>query len=296
MKSIRRIGRILCVLLVAASCGQPPEKDAVGPRASASDGATDTPSSDPNQLYEAHAFVLDTPERGSELCLGGVEESLPPQCRGIPIAGWDWDEVEGEDSAGETRWGQFYVVGTFDGGLFTLREAGPPKSFEEPAADPIDTPCPEPAGGWSAADPSRASHEDVVDAQAKVADYPEFAGLWIDYYDQPPGGPTEQDPGKIILNVAFTGDLERHEQEVRELWGGPLCVTPATHTLKELEAIQKDFPSEEFGLEVWSSSIDVVEGKVHIAVTIADPDTLQRIDERYGEGVVEIDARLKPVE
>ena len=55
----------------------------------------------------------------------------------------------------------------------------------------------------------------------------------------------EENPGDIILNVSFTGEVKRHEQELRELWGGPLCVTQGGKTLKELEEIQRTFDPAE---------------------------------------------------
>ena len=240
-------------------------------------------------------MVMDTPERDPELCLGGIEESYPPQCGGIPMSGWDWELVEGEESAGKTTWGTFHVVGRYDGDIFTVREASSPKPFEPEEADPVDTPCSEPDGGWVAPDPTRASHEHVVAAQRVVEGEPDFAGLWIDYYNEPAGGPTEEDPGDIILNVAFTGDLEAHEQELRELWGGPLCVTQEDHTLKELEQIQREFPADDFDLETTWSNLDVVEGVVEIGVIVVDEETLQRIEDRYGPGTVKVVPALIPV-
>lgn len=52
----------------------------------------------------------------------------------------------------------------------------------------------------------------------------------------------------------------------------------------------------EFDLDTLWSDIDVVEGFVEIGVIAITPETLQRIEDRYGKGVVRIDARLKPVE
>ncbi len=238
-------------------------------------------------------MVLDTPEREPELCLGGVADSLPPQCDGIPIARWDWGTVDGEDAASGTMWGTYHLLGSYDGETFTVHDAGPPQFEDEGDSDPIDTPCPEPAEGWKAADPGRASHEDVVRAQREVSRETNFAGLWIDYYNEPPGGFTEEDPGDIILNVAFTGDLIRHEEELDDLWGGPLCITEHTHPLEKLEEIQNGFPYKEFDVAMLGSSINVVTGTVEIAVIEIDPDTLQEIDERYGDAV-QVTPRLKP--
>ena len=38
------------------------------------------------------------------------------------------------------------------------------------------------------------------------------------------------DPTNLILNVRFTGDLERHERAPGATWGGALCVSPGERT------------------------------------------------------------------
>ena len=48
--------------------------------------------------YTVTTTVLESPEHGPQLCLGGVAESLPPQCGGPDIVGWDWESVAGEES------------------------------------------------------------------------------------------------------------------------------------------------------------------------------------------------------
>lgn len=294
MKRSRLIVSILSLAVAGTACGQAPQDVPVG--TTATDSPAITASDDRGQLYEGTGLVLETPDRDPEFCLGGVDESLPPQCEGIPIVGWDWTQVDGEDKANGTTWGEFNLVGTYDGETFTVHEAGPPKQEGAADSDPIDTPCDEPSGGWIVTDPDRASEEDVAAAQREVSRDRDFAGLWIDYYDEPPGGPTEEDPGDIILNVAFTGDLERHEQELRELWGGPICLTQHDHALQELEEIQDEFPAAEFDLDTLWSGIDVVRGVVEIGVVSIDAETLQRIDDRYGEGVVQVGAGLNPVD
>lgn len=60
--------------------------------------------------------VIQAPDGPPELCLGGVLDSYPPQCAGpVPLAGWDWDAVEGEDSASGVTWGAYAVWGEWDG-------------------------------------------------------------------------------------------------------------------------------------------------------------------------------------
>ncbi len=92
--------------------------------------------------------VMDTGD-GPEACLGAVAESYPPQCGGPPIAGWDWkDHGRYAEKQGSTRWGEFALRGTWDGGTFTLVEAIPAAlydvkpvgepSYPEPAVDHTD--------------------------------------------------------------------------------------------------------------------------------------------------------------
>ena len=77
---------------VLAGCAAQPAAPAVG--------AAGTPE-EPRR-YAAEAMVLESPEHGPELCLGGVLESLPPQCGGPDVIGWDWAAVEDEQSMNGT--------------------------------------------------------------------------------------------------------------------------------------------------------------------------------------------------
>lgn len=81
-------------------------------------------------------MVLQEGDGPAELCLGGVAASMPPQCGGPEIAGWDWSAVESE-SAQDTTWGEYAVEGTWDGETFHLIEvAAPPAESPEPPEDP----------------------------------------------------------------------------------------------------------------------------------------------------------------
>ena len=294
MKRPRLIVLALCLAALAGACGDSPSNPAG--KSESPPGRDGSASGEAGELYEASGLVLDDADGGPEFCLGFVNESLPPQCEGIPLSGWSWAEVEAEESAASTTWGDYHLVGSYDGETFAVQEAGPPKDDESTGADPIGTPCEEPPGGWTVSGPGRASDQDIVAAQQAVSPDPEFAGLWVDYYDEPAGGPTEEDPGKIILNVAFTDNVEQHERELREEWGGPLCVTRQRYSVRELQKIQRTFPADEFDLDTLWSDIDVVRGFVEIGVVSIDDETLQRIEDRYGEGVVRVDAGLEPVD
>ncbi len=198
-------------------------------------------------------------------------------------------------------WGDFHVIGIYDGTSFKVTESGSPQRPDSGDDDVIDTPCPEPEGGWRVPDPSRASQAHASRAAQLAEREPGFSGVWVDYY-----GPTDPDAqsdaeayGDIILNAAFTGDLEGREETLRDVWGGALCVVEAQHTYKELRAIQKEAAQvgeEEFGLEVLWSDADVTTGRVEIGVVVIDAETRAALDERYGPGIVKVTPSLRPVE
>lgn len=75
------------------------------------------------QEYRAATVVLENPEHGSQLCFA-VAGSYPPQCGGPDIVNWDWDAVDGEESAGGATWVDAVVTGTWDGERFTTDATG----------------------------------------------------------------------------------------------------------------------------------------------------------------------------
>ena len=154
------------------------------------------PQPDPKQLLEGDGTVLDDGS-GPQLCLGGVAESYPPQCGGIPLVGWDWSAVDGQESASGTTWGDFHVVGTYDGKVFTVSDVGPyaPDDSGLGATD-FTTPCPEPEGGWTADDFDLAD-DAAFSAGAEIAQaLPGYVALWVDYAgDYTAGGARPADAG-----------------------------------------------------------------------------------------------------
>lgn len=269
------------LLLLLGACGDPPADPA-------------DPGSRPGR-YEADGTVLESPDHGAELCLGGIADSFPPQCSGLPIPNWDWSNVEGEESASGTTWGTFHVVGTYDGTAFTVLEVG---AYEPPASVSVDftAPCPEPVGGWVAVDPARATDADLRTLMHAAEGEPDSAGFWIDYVDEP----SERTPdGGIIAIAAFTGDLGRHELDLRELWGGPLCVTQHERTQAELNRIQEELGGEvgeSLGLQTTWSSANVVDNLVEVGVVVAGDEVVAAVEERYGAGAVLLVPALEPVQ
>ncbi|MDP3967065.1 MAG: hypothetical protein Q8Q02_02195, partial [Nocardioides sp.] len=192
---------LVVLLLVVAGCADP---DAV-----------------PDAVPEAEELVgvgtvLDDGD-GPELCLGAVATSLPPQCSGPRVAGWDWAAVE-HDEAVATRWAAVAVIGTWDGEIFTLaREPVPAQDYDgpRPPNDEPDlvSPCPEPAGGWAPVDPQR-TNDVTLQRAIRIANRLDGAGdVWFDQSPNPAYGTDRHeemnDPALLVLNVRVVGGAAR---------------------------------------------------------------------------------------
>ena len=254
-------------------------------------------SANGEQLYQVTATVLESPKHPVELCVGAVMESLPPQCEGLPLAGWDWAKVDDEESVNGTTWGAYSVVGTFDGETFTITEPAKPPQYEDVKHD-FTPPCPKPSGGWEHPDPGKMSHEYEQAAIEAAQREPDFAGVWL--YGEPPEGAEPagfQDPATKVLNVAFTGDLERHETELRKHWGGGLCLVLHEHTLARLRQIQEEAALflRDRDRQMITASSSERNNVVELTVVFATPEDQTALDARYGKDVVALTALLKPV-
>ena len=246
--------------------------------ASCGDGAADvaTGSRDPAQRYSVDATVLSNASHGPELCAGAIAASLPPQCGGPPIVGFDWDDVDGEEATIGVTWAQVHLVGTFDGTALTLTES--PSKYRAPRASMPDfsSPCPNPVGG-------DAVEADRQKAIAYARAQPDTAGVWTD-------GDT--------LNLTFTGDLARHEADVRQRWRGPLCVAHHDHPISELADIQRRLngpDAKAAGVYVLITSINEVRNRVDAEVLIADDSAQRWVDTKFGADLVRLSGSFKPV-
>lgn len=293
-----RIVALTLTLVLLAACGGGGDEvvSSDEPRPSQAPPAVD-------QRYTVTTTVLESPQHGAQLCLTGVQESYPPQCGGPDVAGWDWAAVPAKESASGTTWGDYTLIGTWDGATFTLTEAPAEPTMAEPPdeADRLASPCPEPDGGWQVVDPATATDAAMQAAIEYANAQPDVGGIWVDQSINPAGREEEpderamNDPARLVLNITFTGDLERHEEAIRERWGGPLCVSAAAVTTQELERIQTEV-QDEAGDGFLHSSVDVVRGEVELGVIVDGGSLQRRFDERYGEGVVRVVAALQPVD
>ncbi|MEV0378991.1 hypothetical protein [Nonomuraea sp. NPDC050643] len=257
---------------------------------------TQEPAAPTPARYEASLTVLEGGGHGPQLC-SAVQESLPPQCGGPDVAGWDWSKVEHESLNG-VKWGSYRVVGTWDGARLTLTEPpGAPVKAAPPAdEDPFASPCPAPEGGWRPVDPARTTERTMQKAMDRARTAKEFAGAWIDRLGPEPDPATEEpvDARRYVLNLKFTGDLSGREAWIREVWGGALCLSGAERTEAELHAIQRKV-EDELGDGMFATTPDTMTNQVSVGVWVATDDLRRRLEDEHGAGAVVLDGLLKPV-
>jgi hypothetical protein len=245
--------------------------------------------------HKATGLVRDGPARGAMLCLGGLPGSYPPYpCGTVPLRGWDWNDVSGEESSRGVTWGSYRVVGTYDGTSFTVFEAGPPRPPNPGTLDPLATPCAEPEGGWKTTDPARTDGSHKKAAWRLAESEPGFGGLWWDHPYEEPGDPTNRGPR--VLNVGFTSNVASLRQELGRLWGGPLCVTRFDYTYRELNQIQEELNEvvEEHGLDSLWSDIPLAHNHVELGVVAIDSATQSELAARY-ENALRVIPAIRPV-
>lgn len=294
MKS--RVALSATILVALCACGSPTADEVTrAPRPPASSPSAS--QEDTSGLYEANATVLDDGDSGPMLCLGGILGSLPPQCGDVPVAGWDWAAVEGEETAAGVTWGgSYHVVGRFDGTTFELtRTPRPPAAHLEPDDDFSSEPaCEEPPGGWIS-EGEGVDQEAAGNLLAPLERVPEYAAGWITQLE-PPG--EYEDTGAVILNAAFTDNVVEHERRLRQQWPGSLCVTLYEHTLDELRRIQREAGelAQEMGSQNLYSDVDVTRNLVELHVVHLPDDTRAQLERRFGRDALRLSAALVPVE
>jgi len=127
----------IAALILLAGCATTTAPGSDGPGSSVDLDAIPAPGEVIGQ-----GTVLQKDGEGAQLCLGAVAESYPPQCTGETLAGWDWDAVDGEESASGVTWGAYAVTGTWDGSVFTTNSAVMLALYDPmPVVDPLTEPA-----------------------------------------------------------------------------------------------------------------------------------------------------------
>lgn len=306
----RGIGLVLLLAAVLSGCGDRESGDRESGAEPPPPAASPTAMLPADGPVRAIATVLDE-GAGPVLCLGGVMTSLPPQCDGPAVAAWSWDERPHE-TAGGVKWGDYTMVGVWDGTTFTpaeVRETTPEDWPEDDTRALFASRCEEPDGGWTPVDPATTTGETLASAHEVAARLPDYALSWGDQTINPRwdeaqdldgGGESAleveramNDPRYTVLNVAVTDDLARAEQAVREVWGGALCVTRFANTedrLREVADALGDLPG---GL---GRGYGTISNTVEISVVHDDGSIQAWADEEFGAGVVTVTSALRRVE
>jgi len=284
----------------------------VGLGGCASAGEISSADAEEAVLTTQHPVVVRDEGRGAELCVGGVAESLPPQCGGPTLVGWDWSDHEGgyERLAGIT-WGEFVVIGNYDAAadeFFPTDVVAAREAHVRPGFEPLGdtTPCPEPTGGWRVVDEGMttdAARQEVFERAASIEGY---SSAWVDQSRNPaslvdPNAITDSlawelamnDPLLTIVNVTVVGDPGEVESGLREVWGGMLCVSTAKRTDAELQEVIDHLLATTDGVLVIGRA--GMEEYIEMQVIHDDGSLQDRLDAEYGDGVVRVSSALVPV-
>ncbi|MFC3686947.1 hypothetical protein [Aquipuribacter hungaricus] len=287
---------VVAAPLMVAGCGDPTTQAISG---AASQPPQTGPAAWGDEVTTRYPVMVIDGGDGAELCPGGVGESLPPQCGGPELIGWDWTDHDGDyESASGVRFGDFQVTGTFDGTDLTVTDAVPADEWTDAGSvTDVDfaSPCPEPPGGWPG-EPMPWSAEDIVFTAAQQRS--DYAGGWVTHRDPRDAYELDRaltdDPEATVLppvvNIRVTGDPAAAEAELREVWDGPLCVTTAERTETELRRIQDEVTTSVASM--LSAGVDVLTGTVQLTVTYDDGALRSELDGRYGDGVVQVISAL----
>ena len=286
-----------------AGCAAPGSSSAVDPGAEA---PTEVPAGE--VVFVAGPNLIIQQDGGEpELCLGGVNESLPPQCGGPVLVGLDWDDVGDAETVGGVTFGSGWVVGTFDGETFTLSEpvsTDPPAGAEPPTAgqdfEPYAALCEDPyRGGTEGGYPTETFPEgeglgpDGLSAMSQLQErawaLPGYVEMFVS-------------DGNSEVNVLLTAgsDVEAAHASLREVWSGWLCVdTKDVLSNAEGQAASQALSDGADGLDLLAWGADTIEGTFYASVVLDDPATVATIHEIlapwYSPDQILIDSALKPL-
>lgn len=298
--SVVRVDAAALLLLLASACGDaapagapPSEPPSAAALTAESETATSSePPADGSATQECRtsALVLERGDRGPQLC-HAVAGSYPPQCGGPRIVGWDWDAVEGEETASGVTWIDAVLIGTWDGERFTVTRPPQPASTmsQPPPVDPAEF-----APGCDAPDVVDPSHgRDEVDA---VIEPLEAAGVSSIRVSDPA---TEWDGPFVLTVLVPPGRGEETTALVRRNYRGALCVVERDlPTIDELMALQDEVLAAGHDTPLGpliGGGPDTDRGVVQVQVLAATDEARAYASRRWGDRV-ELDPMLRPVD
>lgn len=134
---LRAVSLVAATGLLAACAQTTADPRSTSPSSSLS---TAMPTSVPAAKGEvtALAMVIEKDD-GPQACLGGVQESLPPQCDGPRLEGFQWSDVTSDEASG-VEWAEpVRVTGTATASWSSSRRCGPSARARPPTEAPRPT-------------------------------------------------------------------------------------------------------------------------------------------------------------
>lgn len=278
----RAVAGLVVVCALGAGCGLDGREDRAqtdepGQREQAA------PVAEP-QVYEGTFDVLSSAQHGPELCTG-LLASDPPQCRGLPVVGWDWEAVEGETVSGSTINGRYHVTGTYTRDAFILTASpGPPEPGEQGPLFDLSQVCDAPDGADVPDGELLWTYVWVGGTKPVV---PDLVSMWQSH-----------DP--FVLNVIVRpGSGAAAMAAIRQVYPGPPCVVERdTPTEAELHALQDELsedPAAREALGLQGVYSDWQRGVVVAMLWAVEPASTAYAQDRWGDRV-ELRGYLDPVD
>lgn len=260
----------LTAFALLAACGAPGTGSGGGTDGSSSTAA---PAAASDTEYTVSAFFIETPDGGPQLCLGGVNESYPPQCGGPTLVNLDWDDVADRESASGVTWGSGYAVGTYDGETFTLTRpvaAEAPDGADVGGSVPDFPPlCADPFRGGD--NETATDSPEMLEAQNALQETAQALPGYVASYVS--DGAQEFN---VIVSTA-EGDADAAHTALREVWPGWLCVVEQDlPTASDVASAQDAVWEVRESIGVLSSGSGA-DGVLDLTVTLADDATIAAV-------------------
>lgn len=303
------------VTMALAGCGSETAPPGGDRSTSTGDGAFTTTESassssspviDPGVELVAHGILMQREPSGDiEICIGGVAESLPPQCGGPTLEGeFDWGTVEARSQSGVT-WTDdsyfavgHYTAGEADEGTIALTRsvsADPPEGFTPPEFEDTGFPqlCDDPTADIADVDQAARTEgsggfDEEQALQERLHTLDGYVTSWVS-----DGGP--------LMNVVVNSDPETARAALREVFQGPLCVVQRDLPSEgDARAAQEALSAEWDDLQLLGAGSGGVTGVPSAYVTLADQATVDRIHELVSPWLtpdqIVINSALQPLE
>ena len=101
-------------------------QSALRPAGAAPGAPVEMPQPTSAEDLTGQAMILQEDGEQPRACFGAIAASLPPQCGGPEVSGWEWADAEEAESASGVTWGTYAVTGTWENGVFTVTRPAVP--------------------------------------------------------------------------------------------------------------------------------------------------------------------------